>query len=327
MAFLKKIWRPLVAILLLFILIKKGPFKLDQIQFILSQSKVLIIGLSLFLIQFMLFAVRWSFFVHLVSPITFVKSFKLTLIGQFFSFFIPGGVGGDVVKALELSRNEAVSKSDALSTVLADRILSLFAMILMSAVFLAYEYMRQPSEHLKGFLFVSTALLVTVTTGLFLAPTIVRQFSFIFKNKKSFLLVKLEKIVSSFDLTFKAFRNHRIQIKNLAICLVVQSISIYFLYFVVQTLGITPPGFLIFFSLCCFGFLASAVPITPAGIGVGQAAFYFIFASFSDDLGQATVTAVSMLQLFNLVLALFGGVLFSVQPKHLDSKNITSDAK
>ncbi len=326
MAFLKKIWRPFVALLLIFILIKKGPFKLDQIQFILSQSQVLFIGLTLFLAQFMLFAVRWGFFVHLVGPITFARSFRLTLVGQFFSFFIPGGVGGDVVKALELSRTESISKSDALSTVLADRILSLFAMILMSAAFLAYEYTHEPTPNLKKFLLVSTALLAIVTAGLFLAPYIVNKLSFLFKNKNSVILIKLEKVISSFDLTFKAFRNAKTQFKNLVICLVVQSISIYFLYFVVKTLGVTPPPFLVFFSLCCFGFLASAVPITPAGIGVGQAAFYFIFSTFNDDLGQATVTAVSMLQIFNLVFALFGGIIFSVQPKKNDSQNLTTEA-
>ncbi|MBC7419948.1 MAG: flippase-like domain-containing protein [Bdellovibrio sp.] len=325
MSSIKKIWRPIVALLLLFVLIKSGPFKIDQIQFILSQQTILFVGLSLFAVQFVLFAVRWSFFVHLITPLAFLKSLKLTLVGQFFSFFIPGGVGGDVVKALELSRTETISKSQALSTVLADRILSLFAMITMSAAFLLYEYIQQPSENLKRFLIVSSILFVAVAIGLFSAPYIVNKFSFLFKNKNSFILVKLEKIISSFAMTFNAFRNIKIQAKNLIACIAIQFISIYFLYYIVQNLGLTPPPFLIFFSLCCFGFLASAIPITPAGIGVGQAAFYFLFSTFSPELGQATVTAVSVLQLFNLLFALFGGIIFSVQPKKIKQIELQSE--
>ncbi len=327
MTFFKKIWRPLVALLMLFILIKKGPFRVEQIQFILSQYHVLFAGIVLFSIQFVLFAVRWSFFVHLLAPLSFIKAFRLTLIGQFFSFFIPGGVGGDVVKALELAKSHQLKKSQALSTVLADRILSLFAMILMSAVFLSYEYTQAPSPTLERFLVVSTSLLAIALLGLFLTPYLINKLGFLFKNKNSFILTKLEKIIASFQMTFSAFRNPKIQLKTLAICIVIQLISIYFLYYIVETLGVTPPPFLIFFSFCCFGFLASAIPITPAGIGVGQAAFYFLFSTFSPALGQAMVTAISVLQLFTLLFAFFGGIMFSVQPKKLVRNELQTETQ
>lgn len=327
MTFFTKIWRPLAALLMLFILIKKGPFQVEQIQFILSQYKILIAGIVLFFIQFVLFAVRWSFFVHLVAPLSFANAFRLTLIGQFFSFFIPGGVGGDVIKALELARSHQLKKSEALSTVLADRILSLYAMILMSAVFLSYEFTQAPSPHLKRFWVVSTSLLVIATSGLLLVPYLIKKLGFLFKNKNSFILVKLEKIITSFQTTFSAFRNSKIQVKTLAICIVIQLISIYFLYYIVETLGVSPPPFLIFFALCCFGFLASAIPITPAGIGVGQAAFYFLFSTFSPALGQAMVTAISVLQLFNLLFAFFGGIMFSVQPKKLVRNELQTETQ
>ncbi len=325
MPLIKKIWRPLAAIALLFILIKKGPFQLEQIHFILSQQKVLLIGLILFSLQFVLFSYRWSLFVHLLVPLKLKPAFRLTLIGQFFSFFIPGGVGGDVVKALELSRTQPINKKDALSTVLADRILGLFTMILMSALFLLIEVYRTPDERLSHLLVVSSLLLLCVTTGLFLAPWIIQKTEFLFINKTHFIFIKLEKLIASFALTFAAFRNKKLQFINLLFCISIQCISIYFLYDIVQTLGISAPPFLVFFSICCFGFLASAIPITPAGIGVGQAAFYFLFATYSPELGRAAVTAVSVLQIFNLLFALFGGILFSIQPKKVRQSEMQSE--
>ena len=83
---------------------------------------------------------------------------------------------------------------------------------------------------------------------------------------------------------------------------------------IVRALDVPTPSFLVFFALSCFGFLASAIPITPAGIGVGQAAFYFLFSTLNKDLGNAAVTAVSILQIFTLSYALIGGLLFALKP-------------
>jgi len=317
MSFFKKIWRPLVAILFLFVLVKKGPIKPEQLQLTLSQPRLLGLGLILFFIQFILFAFRWKLFVDQVSHVSFKTSFRLTLIGQFFSFFIPGGVGGDVVKALELAKEHVTSRATALSTVIADRVLGLFTMILLSSLFLTLEFFTSPFEQLPHYLLVSWVLLIGVTVGLLASPFILSLLNQFFHGKQSKILVQLNKLVNSFSLTFESFRKPSLMAKNAVFCLFVQLITIFFMYNVVQALHIQPPPFLIFFALCCFGILASAIPLTPAGIGVGQAAFYFLFSSFSKELAEAAVTAVSLFQLFQLFFSLFGGLFFSIktQPK------------
>lgn len=317
MSFFKKIWRPLVAILFLFILVKKGPIKVEQIQLAITQPRLIGLGLGLFLIQFVLFASRWKLFVDQFSKLDFKTSFKLTLIGQFFSFFIPGGVGGDVVKALELAKEQVASRATALSTVIADRVLGLFTMILLSSIFLTIEYFTTPFDQLSKYLAVNWILLVSVTFGLLLAPFIVGLLNQFFENKQAKVLLQLNKLINSFSLTFESFRNPGLMLKNSLFCLAIQLITIFFMFNVVKTIGVQPPPFLVFFSLCCFGILASAIPLTPAGIGVGQAAFYLIFSGFSTELAEAAVTAVSLFQLFQLFFSLFGGLFFSIktQPK------------
>lgn len=315
MTFLEKIWRPLVAIFLLIILIKNGPFKVDQIQLVLSQKNILLAGFSICLLQFVLFTLRWKIFVNQISKIPFAFAFKLTLIGQFFSFFIPGGVGGDVVKALELARTKLMSRSQALSTVIADRVLGLFAMIFFSTLFLAIETRDQNSESIQRFLMSSFFLFLGITCGLLLAPFIFKKLKILVENKKSIVLQKIEKLMTSLDLTFLSFRNFKIQIFNLFLSGLIQCLSISFMYYIVLSLGVEPPPILIFFSFCCFGFVASAIPITPAGVGVGQAAFYYLFSTIDSNLGQAAVTAISVLQLFYLLFALFGGIVFAFKSK------------
>ena len=68
--------------------------------------------------------------------------------------------------------------------------------------------------------------------------------------------------------------------------------------------------------------MASAIPIFPAGIGVGQAAFYALFAHISVEMGTAAITAITALQIFNFFYALIGGALFSFMPKETINQSL-----
>ncbi len=311
---LKTIARPLIAIILLIILVKKGPFQLDQIKFILSQPKVLLLGFVLMVTNFGLAATRWKTIVNLLSKITLKTSLALTLVGHFFSFFIPGGVSGDLVKAFELSKENSISKKEALSTVFADRLLGLYAMVFFSALFLYVDYLQENTNQIFQYFSFSLVLLFVMTIGLITGPWITQFVSGKIIIQKNKILSTLNKLLSSFNLTFMCVRKPQLSLQVLLLSLGMQSFSILFMLEVVKALNVTPPTFFVFFSLSCFGFLASAIPITPAGIGVGQAAVYFLFSTLNPELGQAAVTAISVFQIFNLFFALIGGIIFSAKP-------------
>ena len=317
MTFFKKIWRPLLAILLIAVLIKKGPFDLEQLKNVLTQPKIMILGAAIFLFQNFIFVLRWKLFVDLIAQLKVAKLTQLQLIGMFFNFFIPGGVGGDIVKALELSKRSEATRSQALSTVMSDRVFGLYAMITFSTVFMAIEHFLSPADFITKLLLVSLLFFTGMTVCLLFLPIIFKKISILLNQKDSKVLINIEKLISSLNFTFTTFKNPSIQFKSLIYSAISQMLAIYFMYTVVTTLGITPPSFLIFFSLCCFGFVASALPIMPGGIGVGQYAFYALFANISTELGKATITAITTLQIFTLCIALFGGIIFALSP---DSK-------
>lgn len=315
MEYLKKIWRPLLAVALIIVLIKKGPFQVEQLKFILTHSSIVILGFVVFFLQVLMFSFRWQLFVSLVTKVPLLKIFKLNLVGYFFNYFIPGGVGGDIVKALELSKDKSTTRSEALSTVLSDRIFGLFAMITFTFVFLSIEYAVNKEEYLLKFLLLSAVLFFGMTGALLFLPYAFIKISKLLSTKTSKLFVKAEKLVSSLHFTFTTFKNVKLQSKSFLTSIIGQLLAIYFMYEVVRVLGVPQPSFFVFFSLCCFCFVASAIPIFPAGIGVGQAAIYVMFSNISDDLGKAAITAISALQIFNLFYALIGGVIFSFMPK------------
>jgi uncharacterized protein (TIRG00374 family) len=322
MNFLKKAWRPILAITLIAVLIKKGPFQVDQLKFILTHSSIVILGFVIFFVQVILFSLRWKLFVNLVTKAPTLKIVKLNLVGYFFNFFIPGGVGGDIVKALELSKDKSTTRSAALSTVMSDRIFGLFAMVTLTFSFLSIEYVIDREVYILKFLILSAILFFGITLALLFLPFALLRISNILSTKSSKVLIKLEKLVISLHFTFTTFKNIKIQFQSFLFSLVGQLLAIYFMFEVVRVLGVAQPSFFLFFSLCCFSFVASAIPIFPAGIGVGQAAIYVLFSNISGDLGKATITAISALQIFNFFYALIGGVIFSFMPK-IKTKSIT----
>ncbi len=315
MNFLKKIWRPLLALLLIFILIKKGPFQVEQLKFILTHSTIIILGFVIFFIQVLVASLRWKLFINLVEKVNITKVVQLNLVGYFFNFFIPGGVGGDIVKALELSKNNQATRSQALSTVLSDRVFGLFSMVSFTFLFLSIEYFYHNDDYILKFLILNGFLFVSVVASLLFLPTVLKKISNHLSTRNSTLLLKLEKLVSSLHFTFVTFKNFKLQLKSFLLSFAGQLITIYFMYEVVRTLGAPPPSFFVFFALCCFSFVASAIPIFPAGIGVGQAAIYVMFSQISEDLAKATITAITAVQIFNLFYALIGGAIFSFMPK------------
>jgi uncharacterized protein (TIRG00374 family) len=75
--------------------------------------------------------------------VKFVPIFKLTMIGNFFNMVIPGTIGGDVVKAFYLTRNECVFKGRSSGIVIIDRVVGLIALSLIgfvSAIYISQKY-------------------------------------------------------------------------------------------------------------------------------------------------------------------------------------------
>ena len=71
--------------------------------------------------------VRWFVLVRALDlPFTIPNAFRLGLIGCFYNAFLPGSVGGDLMKAYYIQRDTPDKRAAAVATVLADRLVGLF---------------------------------------------------------------------------------------------------------------------------------------------------------------------------------------------------------
>ncbi|HET6573620.1 MAG TPA: lysylphosphatidylglycerol synthase transmembrane domain-containing protein [Fimbriiglobus sp.] len=77
---------------------------------------------------------RWYLLVRALGlPVAFRNVLRLGLVGTFYNTFLPGSVGGDFVKAFFIAKGHPERKAAAVATVVADRLVGLFGLLLFAA--------------------------------------------------------------------------------------------------------------------------------------------------------------------------------------------------
>lgn len=95
---------------------------------------LLILGFLLTGLVWPIQAARWLMLMRCRAiDVTFLKSFRLTLVGLFFNFCMPGSTGGDLVKAYYAAKG-STEKPRAVMSVVFDRIMGLVSMLFVAAV-------------------------------------------------------------------------------------------------------------------------------------------------------------------------------------------------
>lgn len=296
----------LLASTLIYWLVQSGRFDLEALKKI-NAPIVWLVGISLFLIVLLINSKRWQILLSFEKVnISFFQAFRLSLLGIFFNFFMPGGVGGDVVKAGYLMRENAGKKWFIGWSILVDRIFGMSALLLYSGV-TGVLFSSHLNATLKAsFLSLSLAILlgfVTLLLILILSP----------KDRIEALLKShplLEKVLHPL---FFFFQKPKQMILPFLLSLISQGAVIAMGGFLIFYLNVEMP-YWILLLVFPFGFLATILPIAPAGVGVGQMAFYYLFHEVAQK-GEFGVLTITYFQAVQFLLGLLGGLIFVLYKK------------
>lgn len=78
---------------------------------------------------------RWYLLLdHIKVKLAYLTVLRLALIGLFFNLFVPGGVGGDLIKMVYMKKEAGDRYPQALLTVLLDRLLGLAGLLMLAVV-------------------------------------------------------------------------------------------------------------------------------------------------------------------------------------------------
>ena len=240
--------------------------------------------------------------------ITYVRSLLIYCYGTFFNVVMPGGIGGDAARFLYLYRNvKPEEKSAALFTVIMSRILGFHALITLCLIIgLFYLEKIINSSSLQAIYFV----ILTVFLASFLVPIIYMIFSKgilcylnTLKNKK------LKYIVNFIIFLASNIENYKTKFNYIAMCWVISLFSHIFFISIFYTMSIQlDMNYISFFENIIVGalsYMSNSVPITPGGIGVGEASYNYFYKLFLENPGYSNLAFGSVFFIAYRVLYTF----------------------
>ncbi len=114
---------------------------------------------------------RWYLLARALDlPFSISDAFRLGMVGYYYNIVLPGAVGGDFLKAYFMYREHPERRAAAVATVVVDRMLGLFGLLLFAALFGgAFWLLGDPrvtgNDYLEKIIAVSAALVLTAIVG------------------------------------------------------------------------------------------------------------------------------------------------------------------
>lgn len=294
--------KALVAAGLLAWLIKSG--RLDfGVLFSTPLSPFHGLGLLVLFVAMVLQAWRWWWLLTVQQiDLSFPRTLGLVWIGRFLALVLPGVVGGDLVMGYYVTREAPSAKMAGLSTVLLDRTIGFYTSFLLGLA--AVVWMVCSGEGVTGPVLQMGVISILCVFGATLAFSTL----WVDSMRDRVLGVVPERFRAPLETVLTAYRTRgRSLLFCLALSLIVGVMSMGAYRIAGHAIG-TPLGWKQVFMVCPLVFVATALPISPSGIGVGETAASVLFAQFGVETG-ATIMLVVRLWFFALRLP---GALFYV---------------
>lgn len=279
--------------------------------------------------------VRWFMLMRSVGLDTTAWTiFRLGWIGVFFNNVVPGLTGGDLVKAVYATRDHPTQRTDAVISVIVDRVIGIVALALIAAVVIPFDLDRYGQVALGIYGFLAAAALGGAMVLSRRVKSRLRQVAERFGRRskdgatKDSLLTKIDRAVSMY--------RHRLGTLGVA---TVMSIVVHMLLIVgmwcfgeALALGaLAEPrgmdeitrtqlgqldllGIDVYCSIIPIIMILSSLPVAPAGWGVGEWFFQHFFGLVG--VGAAAATALSLTyRLTSTLISLIGGVFLALDRK------------
>jgi len=299
--------RLMIAVTMLWYLASSGSIEWSSFSGLAKAWRYTLVAIGLFVSAVVLQALRLRLLINAGHfDLSFLAAIKLTFIGWFFSTYLPGAAGGDVVKIYYASKGNQQRRAEVITIVLLDRFIGLFSLLtlpLILAPFFVNLIAIQPA--LQAVLGASLGLTCGIIVAAYLGARVEldgRQPLHRVETNNYFreLLMRILR-------TLHLYRNRMGFIFGaLVLSYAVQILMVGVSMAVAQAInpaGADPKMLL----LVPMGYLASALPITPGGLGVGEVALESLFTM--SGLGGGAETLLGW-RLIMLIVGLLGLVFY-----------------
>lgn len=307
------------AIAVIWYMIAKGKLDLGVVKQGFSHVDFMVASFSLVLVAVCLSLFRWKLLllgqgIDLPMP----QVFRYGMIGAFFNTTMPGAVSGDLIKAWYLIQDrKGQKKTPVLTSILLDRVIGVFGLILVSASPLV----------ISGRAVWDTPQLRTIALPVLgLAIGVLCFFGYIMLSvwgPLAYLRRKMDRLGKSrvgevFLQAYDAWLSYRerpwILVASILISIVNHLCMVTIIILAARAIGEDTLSAFQYFLLVPIGLLTTAIPVAPAGLGVGHAAFEALFNLVGSSHGPELFTMLVTVQ----ILINLSGILFYLRSPKLE---------
>jgi uncharacterized protein (TIRG00374 family) len=259
----------------------------------------LILAFALFGPPIFLMAVRWQILLLATGVnVPFFTLVRLHFLGFFYNTFMPGGVGGDVIKTVYLVRQSS-QKAEAATTVVTDRVVGLFGLLIMAGVVVLVQYRIMHSLALP---IGAVCLSASAGFALYFSPGFRRLIRY------DALLARLPRadVLGRIDAALYGLRKKKASLAMaLGLTIALQFLEVIAVSFAGRSLGLHRARLSHYLAFVPIGFVINSLPISFGGVGLMEGAFLTLFR----DAGVATATEGFMLGVITRLLIVGWGLL------------------
>lgn len=288
-------------------------------------------ALGIMMLQSPIGAVRWRLLLGVQGiHITFLESLRLTYIGWFFNNWMPGGMGGDLVKAWYIARRTH-QKAEAVTVVFLDRLIGMVSLAVLGA---AAVLATLGDERVRAARIILAAFLGLAAAG-----------GWIFYSRRLRRLVRLDRwlarlpvghVVARVDQALFIYRHHKGTVAlSVVYSWAAQAASVFAIYFLATGLGSAGRLVQFFVNVPIIFIGWSLIPV-PGGFGVAEGLAQQLFTA--SVLGvrtaaEAATLALTMILAFRVVqsaVSLPGAALYlarrtNVSPRMMRETMVAAD--
>ena len=288
-------------------LIQSGRLEPAKVAAAARRWPLLLAIVGVLFIQILMVTWRWNLLLRTQDiRLTYGRTLSLTMIGLASTLFMPGSVGGDLVKGYYVTLDASNKRPQAVMTIFLDRLIGLMGLLTIATAgaLLNLAAVRES----KMLIALATAATVAVLFGaaIFMIGALVAEKGSAIVTRLSQRLPLGGVLLKCFQAARECRRRPATLAAAFALTLPIHLLACFAFYLAAAAVGYSGDAYGHFLFLVPLGLFATAIPVSPGGIGTGQAAFVALFAFLPGGGGSLGADACTVFQFVAMCVYLTG---------------------
>lgn len=279
--YFKILFKVFFSLLFVYFLLDAGSLDIYSISEVLDNPYALFSSLICLFLGIVISGLRWWVLLGVTENNISIKTvLSIQLMGSFFSSWLPGAAGGDAVKGILLYKLLDSRRSTALASIAIDRFFAVFG--LFSIAICASVFLSSTVFHSEVFNFYNSLLIWGVGFGLLAIGIVllgiwgIKRFSL-----HAYLPIAIRSYLSPLGQLVEYYKKAKLQVLLSGLLSILASGVVIVGIVILSMMYDYAPSPAVTAIAGVFGNISSVIPITPGGLGVGEAVFAKIAADLS----------------------------------------------